>query len=70
MECPVLWAVRSEDETRVQIKVVAHCTSAVKGGTPAATMRQMTGARYANEEYCRPLWILLNDAQTVPEPLH
>lgn len=32
MKCPVV-AVRGENETRVQIKVVAHCTSAVKGGS-------------------------------------
>lgn len=54
MKCGVV-TVRGANETRVQIKAVAHCTSAVTGGALTVTIRQMTGARYANEEYCRPL---------------
>lgn len=42
MSCVV--TVRGANETRVQIKVIAHCTTAVTGGALAVTIRQMTGA--------------------------
>lgn len=51
MLCQLLTHTGDNETTRVQIKVAAQCTSAVKGGPESITMCQMTAAtRYLDTQ--------------------